>query len=483
MPESVVRLLRTVVLRTNPHWPFRHCNRVPYAAAMRAFVGCLQTRPEISSIYVRHGLAQTEWIPALSDIDLTLILRRNLPAELEYDFLRTFWKRYGRLKRIFPMLGEVEILNKDEFPFWLTSSSYSPFGRRWRLLHGEQNTDLAADGSPHWRRRALSFALWIHLALLPACVSMPDSFLRRQDIQRRAHKILRLLQPILAEAGQPPLPMEQTSDPVEALTNVLRAFETAVKHVVSSEPHDDISEPAGPLPTVRVGCDFLPTPIPGAESIYSVILRPDHTALFLIEDGLERRAIGRLVRASQHGWPGVQATPILLHRCLFAYLVRHENPFYYSRLLCRRTVAFGTDPLAKIDPPSRAAFVDYTLDRISNVLTFTRSEHLLAAARPLSLSDIEVSLNRALAARLLLRSGWISPQPQENAARGRATFPECFRAFEEIKGHVAASREEAARQASFHLFRSLASDIRDLMSYANREGRPASAAGGRIEHR
>ena len=480
MPESLVRLLRTFVLRTNPHWPFRYCNRIPYAAALRVFVRCFKTRPEIRSIYVRHGLAQGEWIPALSDIDLTLVLRRDLPVELEYDFLETFWRRYGRLRRIFPMLGEVLILNQDEFALWLTSSSYSPVNRRWHLLHGEQSVCLRADGSEHWRRRALSYALWMHLETLPPCFSEPDSFLRRQDIQRRARKILRLLQPILAEAGQPQLPIERTPDPVEILTDVLRSFETAVTHVASIEPRDDIPEPMGPHPTVRDGCEFLSTPIPGAEGIWSVILRPDHTALFLIEDGLERKAIRRLVQASQHAWPGVQSTPILLHRCLFTYLIRHDNPFHYSSLLRRRTIAFGTDPLTKIDPPGRAAFVGHTLDRIANILTFTRSEELLETATPLSVSALETSLNRALAVRLLLGSDWISPHPHENAARRRSAFPECFRALEEIKGHSAAGREEAARRASFQLFRSLASEVRDLMSHADREGRLAGAAGGRI---
>jgi len=480
MPGRLTRLVRTVVLRTNPYWPFRLCNRIPYRAAIRLFVRSFQRWPEIRSIYLRHGLVEGEWIPALSDIDFTLILQRNLPVEAEYEFLETFWKRYVRLRRIFPMLGEVEILGEDEFAAWLALSSCAPTGRRWRLLHGEDNGNLSADGSPHWRRHALCIALWVYLEILPDCLSAPDSFLRRHDIRRRARKILRLLQPILAEAGEPQLPEESTSDPAEMLTDVLVAFRGAVAQVTSREPPDGIVEPPEPRPAAPESCEFLPDPITGAEGIRSVVLRWDQTALFLMEDGLERRRIRGLVEKCLQGWPGLWETPILMHRCQFAYLVRHANPFYYSKLLRHRTVAFGEDPLAGIDTPSVEALAGHTLDQIANVLTFPRREELLSAAKPLRLSALVTSLNRALTAKLLFRGEDLSPVAEENALRGRSAFPESVRAFEEIEGQLAEGREEAARRAAFCLFRSLASDIAYQISRLGGEEKHTDAAGGQI---
>ena len=479
---GVVRILRSLALRTNPYWPFRHVNRLPYAAALRAFAGAFRARTELSSIYVRHGLAGGGWVPGLSDIDLTLILRTGLPADLEYGFLVDFWRQYSRLKTVFPMLGEVEILDEDEFPCWLSSSSYSLVPRRWRLLHGEPSADLAADASPRWRSRALSFALWIHMGVLPAFVSMPDSFLRRQDILRCVRKMLRLLEPILAEAGPPLPPLDRISDPVEAHATVMQALETAVQHVVSRDRQGGISEPEWLPPATERGCDFRSMPIPGLESTYSVLLRDDDKAWFLIEDGLDVKALSRLLRASQHGYQGLQVTPILLPRSLFTYLVRRENPFYYSRLLRRRTVAFGTDPLVQIDPPGRAAFGDSALDRIPNVLTFTRSEFLFVEDMRSSWTNIEVSLNRAVAARMLLHSGWISPQPEDNARRARLVLPESFQAYEEVKTHVEAGRADAARRASFLLFRSFARDICRLMPGAGCGAEHAGLASPRIGH-
>ena len=181
MQGRLTRLLRTVVLRTNSHWPFRQCNRIPYAAALHAFAWSFQRRREIRSVYVRHGRVEREWIPALSDIDLTVILQRSLSVEAEYEFLATFWRRFRRLKCVFPMLGEVEILNEGELAPWLAFSSCTPAGRHWSLLQGEEIAGLSAAGSPHWRRRALSFALWIYMGILPRSVSMPDSFLRRRS--------------------------------------------------------------------------------------------------------------------------------------------------------------------------------------------------------------------------------------------------------------------------------------------------------------
>ncbi len=479
MPGWLTDLVRNAVLRTNPYWPFRRCNRIPYHVAIRSVVRSIRRQPGIRSLYLRHGLAEGEWTPALSDIDFTLILKRGFPAEAEFGFLKDFWTRYGHLRRAFPMLGEVEILAEDELAPWLSLSSCVPGGRHWTLLHGEHSEDLSADGSPHWRRRALSFALWIYLEILPPCAMRPDSFLRRQDIQRRAGKILRLLQPILAEAGQPYMPVDPVSGTASLITDLIFALRTAAGYVVSQQTGDD---PPAPTDLHRVpASDREPPPLPfaGAEGVRSVVPKPDGTALLVLEDNLGREAVRRLLETTLRGCSGLACTPVFVHHSLFAYVVRHENPFFFSDLLRRPTPDSGCDPLEGIDPPSRTALRANTVDRIANVLTFTRSAELHSRARPLAPSALRTSLNRALAARLLFGGGEIHPDAGENAARGFSEFPEAAGALEEIEAQIRAGSEEPARQTAFSLFRSLAGSISEQVSQPDAGGVLAGVAESR----
>ena len=146
-------LLRTAVLATNPYWPFTHCNRWPYEGALYMFVRALRARPEIRSIYLRVP-RQDAWIPGLSDIDLTLVLQGGMSAEREYDLLTFFWRTYARLKCLFPMLGEVEILDEAEVSPWLMWTLADAHGPSWTLLHGQPDQHVLGAHSPHWRRRA-----------------------------------------------------------------------------------------------------------------------------------------------------------------------------------------------------------------------------------------------------------------------------------------------------------------------------------------
>ena len=93
---------------------------------------------------------------------------------------------------------------------------------------------LAAVESPRWRQFAVGFALWVYMDVLPPCFAAPDSFLRRQDVQRRVRKILRLLKPLLSEAGQSCGAVEANS-----VADAILAIESAVVYLDSMALRDD----------------------------------------------------------------------------------------------------------------------------------------------------------------------------------------------------------------------------------------------------
>src|SRR5262245_1720211 len=95
-------IVRTAVLRTNPFWPFSTLNKMPYELAITAFVQTCKRFREIRSVYLRHGLTEGYWIPALSDIDLAVIIDSKLTIDEEVSFLNSFWKNHDRIKKLFP---------------------------------------------------------------------------------------------------------------------------------------------------------------------------------------------------------------------------------------------------------------------------------------------------------------------------------------------------------------------------------------------
>jgi hypothetical protein len=285
-------LVRTLILKTNPYWPFSRCNRMPYALAIRALVETFRKLPEIRGIYLRNGLVAGQWIPAMSDIDISILIQKELTAEQEYGFLESFWKKYAGLKRFFPMLGEVEILNEAEFATWLSYTSCTPGPREWVLLHGKRDAGLAGDGSPCWRRRSLNLALYVYMDLLPPCFAVPSSFLRQQDIQRRIRKIMRQLGPVLAEAG-----WSFGAADAKGVADAVVALDRAVGYLDSFAPGEDAHSPLSPAGS----CEFSGRRFPAMEGVRGVLLAKAGKALIVIEDGLERAAIEHVIEAG-HEW-------------------------------------------------------------------------------------------------------------------------------------------------------------------------------------
>ena len=166
-------LLRMLVLKTNPYFPFRYTNRWPYYLALKRTVAMVRPYAEVRALYLHHGVASGAWVPGLSDIDLFVIVERGLPAAREFDIVDSLRANYRRLKRWFPMLGELRILSADDLNPWLRATSEGPTPRSWMLLYGTPVLDLAFDHSPNWRTRALRLALWVYLDELPPAWRSP----------------------------------------------------------------------------------------------------------------------------------------------------------------------------------------------------------------------------------------------------------------------------------------------------------------------
>src|SRR4029079_1715464 len=112
-------------------------NKIPYSLAIKAFLQMAKKFPEIKSVYLRHGMLGKDWVPAISDVDLTLIIENGLKVEEEFAFLISFWSQFKRLKNVFPMLGEIDILHAKQFNAWVSVTIRGYEARNWVLLSGE----------------------------------------------------------------------------------------------------------------------------------------------------------------------------------------------------------------------------------------------------------------------------------------------------------------------------------------------------------
>lgn len=87
--------------------------------ALRAAVRNLRRDSHVEAILLRESMPGQEWVPGLSDLDLTVLM-----TSTEITALAPFWRRYRQLKRWLPMLGEVDLFYSGQFQDYLQLGPY-----------------------------------------------------------------------------------------------------------------------------------------------------------------------------------------------------------------------------------------------------------------------------------------------------------------------------------------------------------------------
>ncbi len=196
--------VRIAVLRTNPYWPFSRLNRIPYAAAVAAVRRSWRDRSEIRGVYLRNSLADGGWIPGSSDIDLTVAIHAGIALDDEYRFLGEFWRDYDRLRRRYPMIGEVDLVDEREIGLLNRAKAHHPAPARSTLLCGDGVADAVSAAVSGWEHRALGMALSWYLDEFTPLLAKPRTRVRDALLLRYARKFRRLLEPVAGEMEAPP---------------------------------------------------------------------------------------------------------------------------------------------------------------------------------------------------------------------------------------------------------------------------------------
>ncbi|MFA6316131.1 MAG: hypothetical protein WC943_01835 [Elusimicrobiota bacterium] len=112
-------LLLRFVLATNKLPGFRQVYAAGYHAGERAFRLLAALVGNVVSCSTWRGWKAGDLIPGVSDLDF-VVIARSLTGESGKSWLQGFWKAYGRLKAVFPIIGETVVMTGLELDAYLS---------------------------------------------------------------------------------------------------------------------------------------------------------------------------------------------------------------------------------------------------------------------------------------------------------------------------------------------------------------------------
>ena len=427
--------------------------------------------PEIKSLYLRHGLLREDWIPGVSDIDLTVVIDSKLNVEEEFAFLRSFWTSYNRLKKAFPMLSDINIVN-DEHAGSLTQFTILGYESiDWRLLYGKDVIrSNYLKSLARLKTDSLNHALLCYLSLFlkrfyvqeqPTCWAI-------LEMQRLTSEVLRYANYLDPNMGDNAGFYQSGEDKTDMLCSIIQALEKSVtdSHSLRNSGNlvvnatDWLIEVAPRDVFLKEQALELKELAPIQESLEAIYLSEVHK-IVVMRDGLATPPIRACAEIATRSLRPME--PILVTRSVFDYMVKSYDPYLYTYLLAFRGVAYGDDVLADVPPPGMGLFIKSVLEQTARVLTFPQSREVILPQTPgwFSGPTFRSVVQRALFAKLYLEHRVIKPWHFELLEHCLEFYPrQCkeFDALREAAGYASAS---SLSERSFRLLKDLANDVHE----------------------
>jgi predicted nucleotidyltransferase len=480
-PATTRDFIRTVVLKTNPYWPFSRLNEVPYKIALQAFVGLGKKFPEITSVYLRRPLINGSWTPGLSDIDLGVVIDRRLTLDEEFSFLRSFWKNLNTLKKYFPMLGEIEILNDDDIASWIKFGLEGYLARNWVLLYGKETV---AREFPVRRNKlaldALHTAMQFYLGYFQDKLNQRQGppYLVSRDLQRIASKILRCLHfPEIGKNGRQ-IPVAQFDNKNDMICFILAELEKSIRSIRpldndagltkngrewladmgshNSRSFENQAFDIGALAFCR-------------EAMQSVMQDYNKTIFIVLRDGLNPGTMKPCLNRIWQAFAGADKMPVIVSKSVLTYILRYYDPFQYAEFASLWNVLSGEDFSSEIRPPDKSSFIHKLMQQTATALTFPRSQSLILCQASDGLTQRHVLWNfeKSLFLKLYLEKGIVEPRYRDRIKQCQRHYPDHYREMEALDRNKDGSRTGFANRKWFKLLREMADDIHHSLSAAN----------------
>lgn len=474
---KVKDFVRILVLRSNKYWPFSILNKQPYYFAIKKFIKYCSQYPEIKSVYLRHPLAEGNWTPALSDIDLTVITKKDITIEQEFDFLDSFWKNFKRIKKLFPMYGEVYVLNEEEFELCQKIESE---GHNWSLLSGvniiknfkpQSNNQFNFNGFDH----ALNFYLNQFRDLFN--YKSFSSHLVLFDLVRLKNKISKCLngshsnrKPTNSLIPGPDILLKRgiLSNIIEKLSDYLKINIPAPSDVsnqwrLQAEERNYLS--------VDEEVTEITNLLHMQDQIQCIYINFNRLMFVILKDELDQQELRNCIDVIAETFSNKKRLPIILNVSLFRYFLRQYKPFEYGHFISYRVLALGKDILPEIEPPDKSSFVRHLIKEVTEIINFPLCQNFFSSSNKwYSRSEFEYILNMALLLKYYLEKDSILLWYYDLLKECYDAYPEYVEKIEELHTRSKKSNDKALRFQWFILFKQLAKDIQKSMCVKNNSG-------------
>ena len=455
--------VRIIVLATNRVMLFSYLNRLPYYFALNIFIHVFSKFKEIKSIYLRHGLSEKNWVPGISDIDLTIIIDGNLSKENNYLFLQLFWKKFEKVKKFFPMLGEADIINDLEIKNWTKFSIRGYESRNWKLLYGKKTVESNYSLNPETLSiDSLNYAITTYLEyFVPKFYSDETTrFIKKKELSRLTSKIFRY-----AKASLPDVFKVKNNSKFysELLCNILKKLKSSIENNVSKVSIEcdvkDIShsfheEDFNSNEINLKGISDYKNQIASFTISYTV-------SFIILNDDLKDEEIIDCAEAIRKKLSKQKIKPIILNKTLFEYLVRFYNPFVYSQLVGARKILLGDDLLLNIKPPDILYFKKALLEETGNVILFPKKHSLISPQKiqPFLLNGFTSDVNRILFLKLFLEKKILKTDFTDGIDECKKNYFDSIKQTEQLINECDSADKKKLSFDTYSLLNNLTEDI------------------------
>jgi hypothetical protein len=467
---SVKDLTRFIIIKTNSLWPFTFLNRIPYYLALKTFIYIFSSFKEVKSIYLRHGMSKKNWVPAISDIDLTIIINSNLPTEQEYSFLTVFWRKFKRLKKIFPMLGEVDILRENEVESWTRFTIRGYEAGNWKLLYGKENirSSYRADMNLH-ALDSMNYAFTNYLEyFIPKFYSDREhDFIVSAELSRIASKILRYTNPSF-DANKIKLNQVGRKRRAELLYNVMKGIKVPVDNIEHPAIHDNSNfKELKSIPYIESELDLEIKKI-DLDNLSSCSGKIDAfiisytVKLIILKENISSEEMIDCIDLIRKIFTGHTVKPIILNFTLFEYYLRVYNPFIYSQLLDCRRVLLGEDIFLKVKQPDYYYYRKSLIDETANVLLSPQGSSLFNrdSIRSYVQNGFTSKANKGLFLKLYLEKSIVEPRFNQCVEECKKLYPQYVQQVNHLTSNYNHIGEEQLSFDTYKLLKTLSSEIK-----------------------
>jgi hypothetical protein len=468
-------LVRIVVIKTNPCWPFSSLNRLPYYLAIKSFVRLCKKFPEIKSVYLRHGLIQQNWVSGISDIDLTIVIDSKLTVEKEFYFLNSFWKNYDQLKKLFPMLGEIDILNEEHIGSWTKFGMQGYESSNWRLVYGTETVKSNYIVDP--KRLAidsLNYALTCYLGyfLRKFYKQEQPHYITLKELHRLVFKILRYTDYFTIQSSNKYKTEGRFADKTDMLCCILNGLEKRIQHFIPPDNPAALRRDAKDWLngiSQKVAFDDHISDMKELASQYATlegIFMSYRRNFIVLKNGLSTAVMKDHIDTIRQVFVQKIAMPVIASSCIFEYILRFYDPFLYTNLISYGKIVNGKDLLSEIQSPDMYIFIKKVIEQTTNVLTFPQSRALISpSSRNWILErELESMVERSLFVKLYLEKGIIKPLYSELLDETQKHYPDDYKKLNELKKNTSCSRDGSLIREAFSLLKGIANDIHKSIS-------------------